>query len=75
MVRVTDVDQTPNGLAFIVIEYLEGKTLQTLYEELYRAGQRLSYADALEYAMQMLEGVDGRARRRASSTATSSPTT
>ncbi len=57
VVRVTDVDQTPNGLAFIVMELLEGKTLQALYEELYRAGQRLSYADALEYAIQMLEGV------------------
>ncbi len=58
VVRVTDVDQNPNGQAFIVMEYLEGKTLQTLYEELYHARQRLSYADALEYAMQMLEGVE-----------------
>jgi serine/threonine-protein kinase len=56
VVRVTDVDQTPNGLAFIVMELLDGKTLQALYEELYRAGQRLSNADALEYAIQMLEG-------------------
>jgi serine/threonine-protein kinase len=58
VVRVSDVDQTSAGLAFIVMEYIEGKTLQALYEELYRAGQRLSYADALGYAMQMLEGVD-----------------
>jgi eukaryotic-like serine/threonine-protein kinase len=58
VVRVMDVDQTPDGLAFIVLEYLEGRTLQTLYEDLYKAGQRLSYADALEYSMQMLEGVE-----------------
>jgi eukaryotic-like serine/threonine-protein kinase len=58
VVRVTDVDQSANGLAFIVLEFLEGKTLQTLYEDLYKAGQRLSYADALEYAMQMIEGVE-----------------
>ena len=58
VVRVMDVDQTPNGLAFIVLEYLEGRTLQTLYEDLYKAGQRLSYADALEYSMQMIEGVE-----------------
>ncbi|WP_437817955.1 protein kinase domain-containing protein [Sorangium sp. So ce1078] len=58
VVRVVDVDQTASGLAFIVMEYLEGKTLQALYEELYRAGIRLAYADALEYAMQMLEGVE-----------------
>jgi serine/threonine-protein kinase len=58
VVRVMDVDQTPQGLAFIVLEYLEGRSLQTLYEDLYRAGQRLSYADALNYAMQMLEGVE-----------------
>jgi eukaryotic-like serine/threonine-protein kinase len=58
VVRVTDVDQTSDGAAFIVLEYLEGRTLQTLYEDLYRAGKRLTYADALEYAMQMLEGVE-----------------
>ncbi len=58
VVRVADVDQTSTGLAFIVMEFIEGRTLQALYEELYRAGQRLSYGDALEYAMQMLEGVD-----------------
>ena len=50
VVRVSDVDQMPTGQAFIVMEYLEGKTLQTLYEDLYNAGQRLSYNDALEYA-------------------------
>ncbi len=58
VVRVTDVDQSSGGLAFIVMEYLEGRTLQTLYEDLYRAGVRLSHADALEYAMQMIEGVE-----------------
>ena len=58
VVRVSDVDQTSANLAFIVMEYLEGKSLQTLYEDLYQAGQRLSYGDALEYAMQMLEGVE-----------------
>ncbi|APR86884.1 Serine/threonine-protein kinase pksC [Minicystis rosea] len=57
VVRVTDVDQTAGG-AFIVMEFVEGRTLQTLYEDLYRAGQQLSYVDALEYAMQMLEGVE-----------------
>src|SRR5262245_19942296 len=39
VVRVSDVDQTPNGLAYIVLEYLEGRTLQTLYEDLYREKQ------------------------------------
>jgi serine/threonine protein kinase len=58
VVRVTDVDQTQNGLAFLVMEFVEGRTLQTLYEELYRAGQRLMYRDALGYAVQMLEGVE-----------------
>ncbi len=58
VVRVSDVDQMQTGQAFIVMEYVEGKTLQTLYEELYNAGQRLSYNDALEYACQMLDGVE-----------------
>jgi serine/threonine-protein kinase len=57
VVRVHDVDQAYGG-AFIVMEYLEGRTLQALYEELYRTSRQLSYADALEYAMQMLEGVE-----------------
>jgi eukaryotic-like serine/threonine-protein kinase len=58
VVRVSDVDQMQNGQAFIVMEYLEGKTLQTLYEELYNANQRLLYNDALEYSCQMLDGVE-----------------
>jgi serine/threonine-protein kinase len=58
VVRVTDVDQTPDGDVFIVLEYLEGKTLQALYDELQRAGRKLPYADALSYAGQMLDGVE-----------------
>ena len=58
VVRVSDVDQTTDGDVFIVLEYLEGKTLQTLYEELYRAGRRLSYAEALDYATQIIDGIE-----------------
>jgi serine/threonine-protein kinase len=58
VVRVSDVDQTPEGNAFIVMEFIEGKSLQALYEELYRAGRRLSYADAMDYALQMLDGLE-----------------
>ncbi len=58
VVRVTDVDQTPDGLAFIVLEYLEGRTLQKIYEDLYDQGRSLGYADALEYAVQICEGVE-----------------
>jgi serine/threonine-protein kinase len=58
VVRVIDVDQAADGHVFIVLEHLEGKTLQALYEELYRNGQRLSYADALDYGTQILDGVE-----------------
>ncbi|APR84259.1 Serine/threonine-protein kinase pksC [Minicystis rosea] len=58
VVRVSDVDQTGDGDVFIVLEYLEGKTLQALYEELYRGGKKLAYSDALDYASQILDGVD-----------------
>src|SRR5580692_7544205 len=58
VVRVADVEQSADGGVFIVLEYLEGKALQALYEELYRAGRRLPYPDALDYAVQMLEGVE-----------------
>ena len=30
VVKVTDVDRTPDGLAYMVMEYVEGKSLQTL---------------------------------------------
>ncbi len=42
----------------MVLEYLEGKTLQKLYEELKAANQQLTPADALILAAQMLEGAD-----------------
>ena len=58
VVRIADADQTADGLAFIVLEYLEGRTLGGLYEELERDHQRLPFNDALEYAMQMFEGVE-----------------
>ncbi len=58
VVRVADADQTADGLAFIVLEYLEGRTLGGLYEELDRDHQKLPFNDALEYAMQMFEGVE-----------------
>jgi eukaryotic-like serine/threonine-protein kinase len=58
VVRVSDVDQTTEGNAFIVLEYLEGQTLQAMYEEFYRTGQRLTYPEALAFAMQMIEGLD-----------------
>ena len=58
VVRVADVDQMPDGVPYMVLEYLEGHTLQQLYEQLYREGKSLPYADALDYAMQMFDGVE-----------------
>lgn len=58
VVRVSDVEQTPNGLPFMVMDFLKGRSLQTLYEDNYRAGVRLSYAEALDFAMQMLDGLE-----------------
>ena len=58
VVRVSDVDQTEDGLPYMVLELLEGKTLQAVYEHLYQAGERLPYADALDFAIQICEGVE-----------------
>jgi serine/threonine-protein kinase len=58
VVRVSDVDQTEEGIPFMVLELLEGKTLQALYEHLYKEGQSLPYADALDFAIQICEGVE-----------------
>ncbi len=58
VVRVTDVEQTPTGLPFMVMDFLKGVSLQTLYEENYRAGKRVSFEDALNYSMQVLDGLE-----------------
>ncbi|MFT3776121.1 MAG: serine/threonine-protein kinase [Minicystis sp.] len=58
VVRVSDVDQTEEGLPFMVLEFLEGKTLQALYEHLYKQGEQLPYSDALDFAIQICEGVE-----------------
>lgn len=57
VVNVSDVDETPEGLAYMVMEYVEGQTLQTLYEENYRARKQLSYAEAFDIMLQILDGV------------------
>ena len=58
VVQVNDVEKNGQGELFMVLEYLEGQTLQKLYEDLKGAGQQLSPSDALILAAQMLEGAD-----------------
>ena len=57
VVHVQDVDRTSEGLAYMVMEYVEGTTLQELYEQLYRQGKRLTYGDAFHLMLQLLAGV------------------
>lgn len=52
--HVHDVDQTPDGSAFLVMELLEGESLQQLLE---RVG-RLPREVALDYALQILAGLE-----------------
>jgi serine/threonine-protein kinase len=58
VVQVADADQTTDGQVFIVLEYLEGRTLRELYADLSTAGQSLSFPEAMELGMQMLDGVE-----------------
>jgi serine/threonine-protein kinase len=58
VVQIADADQTAEGMAFIVLEYLEGRTLRELYEDLHNAGQSLAFNEALDLALQMFEGVE-----------------
>ena len=41
----------------MVMEFVEGDTLQTLYEKLYQNGERMTYGDAFRYMLEMCEGV------------------
>ena len=58
VVRVSDVGATKDGVAYLVLEYVEGRTLQSLYDELRGQGNWLSRQEALSIAMQMLDGVE-----------------
>lgn len=53
VVRVLDVGRLPNGLPFIVMEYLEGENLE---QRLRRQGA-LSVVEALDYVIQTCNGI------------------
>lgn len=57
VVQVSDVDRTSDGLAFMVMELIDGQSLQARYEALFQRGERLEYGSAFEIALQLLEGV------------------
>lgn len=57
VVTVSDVDRTADGLAFMVMELIEGKSLQAHYEELFEKGERLGYGEAFEIMLQLCDGV------------------
>ena len=57
VVTVSDVDQTADGLAFMVMELIDGQSLQGLYEALFAKGERLGYGAAFEIMLQIIEGV------------------
>src|SRR6266511_3705575 len=51
--HVTDVDQTSDGAAYLVMELLEGDSLQSILER----EKKLSLDVALDYTMQILSGL------------------
>jgi serine/threonine protein kinase len=57
VVQVSDVDRTADGLVFMVMELIEGQSLQGLYEQLYERGERLEYGQAFEIMSQVIDGV------------------
>src|SRR4051794_39892563 len=52
--RVTDVDQVSDGLAYLVMELLEGDSLTSILER----EKRLPLETALDYTLQMLAGLE-----------------
>lgn len=54
VVQVTDVDRTPDGHAYIVMELLEGESLSSILDR----QRRLAVATACEYAGQILRALE-----------------
>lgn len=54
VVQVTDVDRTPEGHAYIVMELLEGEPLSGVLDR----QRKLSTATACEYALQILQALE-----------------
>src|ERR1700722_4067753 len=54
VVQVTDVDRTPDGQAYIVMELLEGEPLSSVVDR----QRRLPVATACGYTMQILEALE-----------------
>ncbi|MEZ4221865.1 MAG: protein kinase [Polyangiaceae bacterium] len=52
--RVTDVDQTPSGVPFIVMELLSGESLQSLLDR----RSKLPRDQAIDFALQILAGLE-----------------
>ena len=72
MVRVLDDDTAEDGSLFLVMELLDGESLEQRRE---RMGGRLDADEVLAAADQLLDVLAVGARQGASSTATSSRTT
>jgi serine/threonine protein kinase len=54
VVHVADIDRTPEGVAYMVMELLEGEPLASVLER----DRRLPVAVACEYTKQILEGIE-----------------
>jgi serine/threonine-protein kinase len=56
VVQVNDVEQMADGTWFMVLEYLEGRTLQRVHHDMHKEGRRLTTGESLALALQILEG-------------------
>ncbi len=54
VVQVTDIDQTPEGFAYIVMELLEGEALSSVLER----DRKLAVSMSCEYTRQILEALE-----------------
>jgi len=58
VVQVFDVDRTTEGLPFLVMEYVQGRTLRSVLKDARAKGSRVPPSEAIAWMVQVCDGVE-----------------